>query len=142
MNNDRPSSPTLDQRRALHAWNAILSFNKAEPGQKHKYDSDAKEYASEAKKLPMRIKAAGLGQALCFILAKAKDKKPNLKRIHEHLTDWIITQRPMHASVPTSLMESIMQGDADFLRRATDEALTYLQWLNRFAEAEGLTDDK
>ena len=29
----------------------------------------------------------------------------------------------------------------DFLRLATEETLTYLQWLNRFAEAEGLTED-
>ena len=38
------------------------------------------------------------------------------------------------------IKEAIIHGDSDFLRRATDEALAYLAWLNRFAEAEGLTE--
>jgi CRISPR-associated protein Cmr5 len=37
-------------------------------------------------------------------------------------------------------LERIVQGNSDFLRRATDEVLAYLLWLNRFAEAEGLTE--
>jgi CRISPR-associated protein Cmr5 len=133
------STPTLDQRRANHAWNAIISQATVKDGQRQ-YDDKAKEYAREARKLPTRILSAGLGQALAFILAKAKDKKPNLKRLHEDLTDWVIRQRPMSAKKPNSLIESIIEGDSDFLRRATDEVLAYLVWLNRFAEAEGLTE--
>lgn len=133
--------PTLDQRRAKHAWERTVSQATVKDGRRQ-YDERAKEYAREAKKLPTRIMAAGLGQALAFILAKAKDRKPNLKRLHEDLTDWIIKQRPMSAKKPDSLMESIVEGDSDFLRRATDEALAYLVWLNRFAEAEGLTDEE
>jgi hypothetical protein len=34
-----------------------------------------------------------------------------------------------------------VQGDCDFLRWKTAEALAYLQWLTRFAEAKGLTDN-
>jgi CRISPR-associated protein Cmr5 len=130
---------TLDQRRAQHAWGKIIDQATIKDGQRQ-YDDKAKEYAREAKKLPTRIMAAGLGQALAFILAKAKDKKPNLKRLHEDLTDWVIKQRPMSAKKPDSLIESIIEGDSDFLRRATDEVLAYLLWLNRFAEAEGLTE--
>ncbi|HXG11851.1 MAG TPA: type III-B CRISPR module-associated protein Cmr5 [Gemmataceae bacterium] len=133
------STPTLDQRRANHAWKAIISQATVKDGQRQ-YDDKAKEYAREARKLPTRILSAGLGQALAFILAKAKDKKPNLKRLHEDLTDWVIRQRPMSAKKPNSLIESIIEGDSDFLRRATDEVLAYLLWLNRFAEAEGLTE--
>jgi CRISPR-associated protein Cmr5 len=126
------AEPTLDQRRAKHAWEAVTSFTSPK---------DAEEYAREAKKLPMRIIAAGLGQALAFLLAKAKDKKPNLKRLHEHLTDWVIEKRPLSsAKRKHSLMESLLEGDAEFLRRATDEVLAYLQWLNRFAEAQGLAE--
>lgn len=131
--------PTLEQRRANHAWQKIISQATVKDGHRD-YDDKAKEYAREAKKLPTRIMAAGLGQALAFILAKAKDKKPNLRRLHEDLTDWIIRQRPTSAKKPDSLIESIIDGDSDFLRRATDEALAYLVWLNRFAEAEGLTE--
>jgi len=39
-------------------------------------------------------------------------------------------------------MQNIMRGDAVFLRRATDETLAYLQWFNRFAEAELPSKDK
>ena len=39
------------------------------------------------------------------------------------------------------LLERIVKGNSDFLRRATDEVLAYLVWLKRFAEAEGLTDE-
>ena len=137
MSTTSQAKPTLDQRRANHAWNAIMSFAKDKNGE---YGDDAKEYAREAHKLPTRIMAAGLGQALAFILAKAKDKKPNLKRLHEHLTNWVIKQRPTTAKKQDSLLESIIEGDSDFLRRATDESLAYLQWLNRFAEAAGLTE--
>jgi CRISPR-associated protein Cmr5 len=133
------SGPTLDQRRAKHAWERIIGQATIKNGQRQ-YDEKAKEYAREAKRLPTRIMAAGLGQALAFILAKAKDKKPNLKRLHEDLTDWVIKHRSIPAKKPNSLLESIIEGDSDFLRRATDEVLAYLVWLNRFAEAEGLTE--
>ena len=136
------AGPTLDQRRARHAWEAVLSFAKPSQGGTRKYGDEAKEYAREAKKLPMRVMAAGLGQALSFLTSKAKEKKPNLRRLHEHLTDWVIKERPIRASRPDSLLESIIHGDSNFLRRATDETLAYLQWLNRFAEAEGLTEDQ
>lgn len=140
-----PSTKTLEQRRAEHAWEAILSI---------KNQKGSKEYAGEAKKLPMRIQAAGLGQALAFIVAKAKDQedkgkkkdqekkeqeKPGLARLHDDLTDWA-RKRPLPLKAQESLLESIVQGDAAFLRRATEETLAYLLWLNRFAEAEGLTD--
>ena len=126
--------PTPDQRRANHAWNAIVSLRP--------YDAGAKGYAGEAKKLPIRIITAGLGQALAFILAK-QERKPKLKQLHEDLTNWVISQRPMSgAKDPQSLLQSIIAGDADFLRQATGESLAYLSWLNRFAEAEGLKDDE
>ena len=133
-------SATLDQRRAKHAWKAVLSFATFQ-NDGRQYGDSAKEYAREAKKLPIRILNAGLGQGLAFILAKAKDRKPNLTRLHEDLTDWVLRERPMRATKRNSLLESILEGDSEFLRRATDEALAYLSWLNRFAAAEGLAEE-
>jgi CRISPR-associated protein Cmr5 len=129
--------PTLDQRRARHAWDAVQQLKKLDKDK-------AKEYAGEAEKLPTRIMAAGLGQALAFLAAKAKakDKKPNLKKLLDDLTGWVIQQRPMIAAKTDSLLGSVIHGNSDFLRRATDETLAYLQWLNRFAEAEGLADQE
>src|SRR5262249_40567465 len=92
-----------------------------------------------AKKLPNRILAAGLGQALAFLAAK-QQKKPSLKKLLDNLTDWVLTKRPLRGEKPKSLMDSIIYGNSDFLRRATEETLAYLQWLNRFAEAELGTD--
>lgn len=136
MNNPPRKEPnrtqTLDQRRAAHAWKAITDLK----------SEDAAEYGREAKKLPVRIQTAGLGQALAFLCAKAKDRKPSLKKLHEDLGDWVIKKRPIRATDPQSLLLSVVHGDADFFRRATDEALAYLQWLNRFAEAEGIAGEE
>jgi CRISPR-associated protein Cmr5 len=79
--------------------------------------------------------AAGLGQALAFL--KAKDYAPGLLA---ELTEWMKQRIPPKQKEPTDLLERIVKGDSDFLRRATDEVLAYLLWLNRFAEAEGLTE--
>lgn len=123
---------TLDQRRAKDAWDAVRRL------ERHP-DNHAKEYAMEAKKLPMRIMAAGLGHALAFVDAKA-NAKPAMKQLLVDLTDWVIGKRGLKGSAPESLLASIVAGDAIFLRRATEEALAYLQWLNRFVEAKGLGD--
>ncbi len=126
------SQPTLEQRRASHAWDVVQQAkNKQGP---HK-DQDPKKFGGQAKKLPTRIMAAGLGQALAFL--KAKNYAPGLLVA---LTDWIKQRIPPHGNEPEDLLERIIKGDSDFLRRATDEVLAYLIWLNRFAEAEGLTE--
>lgn len=133
MATSTPSKPTLDQRRAKHAWAAVQAA-KGRVGV-HK-DQDPKKFGGQAKKLPTRIMAAGLGQALVFL--KAKGYAPGLIHI---VTDWVMSQRGGLSSSSNDLVKAIVDGDADFLRRATDETLAYLQWLNRFAEAEGLADD-
>ncbi|GIW95029.1 MAG: hypothetical protein KatS3mg110_3070 [Pirellulaceae bacterium] len=123
--------PTLQQRRAAHAWQAVEKLTKEKTEAKN-------EYAREAKKLPARILASGLGPALAFLHAKGTDKKPHLKALLADLSDWVLKQRPIQGKDPASLMYSVVHGDSNFLRRATDEVLAYLEWLNRFLEAEGL----
>lgn len=124
---------TLDQRRARHAWNAV------ERAKGLKQDAKAK-YGIQARKLPTRIMAAGLGQALAFL--KAKDYAPSLLIA---IGDWVLDKRGNEDSkkeLPKddALVTAIIQGDADFLRHATDETLAYLLWHNRFVEAENLTE--
>lgn len=124
---------TLDQRRACHAWEAVQrAKQKHDPHQKQ----DPKKFGGQAKKLPTRIMTAGLGQALAFL--KAKDYAPGLLA---EISDWVNHRIPPRPNEPKDLLERIVKGDADFLRRATDEVLAYLLWLNRFAEAEGLKED-
>jgi len=134
MNIENSANQTLDQRRAAHAWNAVVKLKQCGA-------SDQKDYAGEAKKLPIRIMTSGLGQALAFLLSKAKEKKRHLRQLHDDLTEWALGHRGLAGPVRDSLLQSIIQADSDFLRQATDEVLAYLQWLNRFNEAEGLRSD-
>lgn len=135
-NIDKADKPTLDQRRGRHAWQAVRAVVA-------KYANDkatAKKFGGQAKKLPTRIIASGLGQALAFL--KAKNYAPELLI---ELGDWVLDkQRNRHSNKPKpkddALLLEVVGGGSDFLRRATDEALAYLLWLNRFAEAEKLTD--
>ena len=112
---------TLDQRRARHAWEAVSAAEEKHQG----------SYAREAKRFPVRIRTAGLGHALAFLEAK---QHPQVVR---DLDDWVLEQRKLPGAPPgaANLTEAIVKGDASFLQLATEEALAYLQWLTRFAEA-------
>jgi CRISPR-associated protein Cmr5 len=134
------SAPTLEQRRAKHAWDAVQYVVQAMENGTEEDKAKVRDFAGQAKHLPMRIMAAGLGQALTFLLAK----KYALNLL-EAIGDWVLdkrtnpdSQRPRPA--PDALIQLIVNGDSNFLRRATDETLAYLRWLIRFADAV-LTDD-
>jgi len=117
------SKPTPDQERARHAWAEV---------EKIKGSKDAKLFGGAARKLPVRIMASGLGQALAFL--KAKGKTPALIAA---LNGWVLPK----GSAVKDLLEAVITGNADTLRMYTAETLAYLQWLNRFCEANNLTDD-
>lgn len=149
---DNQSKQTLDQRRANHAWEATKRVLEEYPPKtvngKRIPHVQAKKFGGQAKKLPMRIMSAGLGQALAFL--DAKDYAPDLLVT---ISDWVLDKRgksndksgpPLAKQKPEfkkTLIQSIIKGDSDFLRRVTDEVQAYLVWLNRFAEAEGLKDE-
>lgn len=125
---------TLDQKRAEHAWKEIEKVKKG--------GDRAKQYGTQAKKLPARIMASGLGQALAFLLAKSHgegDKKQGMRDLLDTLSVWADTQRKAKPAEDPRLLVRLIHGDADFQRWATAESLAYLQWLVRFADAEGLT---
>ncbi|MDY3562988.1 type III-B CRISPR module-associated protein Cmr5 [Gemmata sp. JC673] len=130
---------TPDQLRATHAWEAVeLVLKKFPPstvtesGKPLKRPHpQAKKFGGAVRKLPVRIMASGLGQALAFL--KAKDQTPDLL---DTLSDWVLKKRSQ-----TALLEAVIAGTADTLRQHTAETLAYLQWLSRFCEANNLTDD-
>jgi CRISPR type III-B/RAMP module-associated protein Cmr5 len=131
MNSSR-NRPTLDQLRARHAWQKISTLP----------PDDARGYGRHVKRLPARILTSGLGPALAFLAAKADRDKPSPeKRLLDDLTDWVVNGRGLSCADRSSLLKSIVQGDGDFLRLATDEVMAYARWLVRFADAEGLTKD-
>ena len=79
------SAPTLEQRRAKHAWEAVQRVVQAMQNGTEGDKAKARDFGGQAKRLPMRIMAAGLGQALTFLLAKKY--APNLL---EAIGDWVL----------------------------------------------------
>jgi CRISPR-associated protein Cmr5 len=120
------SKKTTDQKRATHAWDVVQKA-------KQLSEKEKKEFGTQARKLPTRILASGLGPALAFL--EAKKYSPDLIG---GLAEWIHLQRPARSPADTRLVVRIIHEDAEFLRYATTECLAYLQWLVRFAEAENL----
>lgn len=141
---------TRDQRRAKHAMQAVEAVLAKFPptvtpttqGQKSTPHEKAKKFGGQARKLPTRIVASGLGQALAFL--KAKDYAPDLLVA---LGDWVINKpadgfnRPGAKPKDDDLLKAVILGTSDYLRQTTDEALAYLQWLNRFCEANDLSSE-
>ena len=138
------SGPTLDQRRARHAWEAVARI-KARSVRLSTQDEEAAarlraSYAREAKRLSVRILTAGLGHALAFVNAKSGAANAN-KALLCDVADWVLDKRDRPDSKSErpsadALIKKIVKKDGTFLQTATDEVLAYLQWLSRFAEAE------
>lgn len=114
MHNGNKRRP-LEIRRADHAWNTLRTVK----------PDDFEDFKIQVKKLPSRILTAGLGHAMAFLEAK-QDSPPLINA----LNDWMLNDKRK------SLVEAIVKGDSDFLRRTTDEVMAYLLWLKRFVEAE------
>ncbi|HDQ72521.1 MAG TPA: type III-B CRISPR module-associated protein Cmr5 [Chloroflexi bacterium] len=122
------SQRTMDQERAAAAWNAIDAVNKESEDFK-------KKYAGWVRSAPADVMTNGLGQTLAFMLAKGKGKDteaPSL--LYRHLSEWVC---PKMEWGQASLLEKLIEPDSksDVYRRAMTEALAYLVWLKRFAEA-------
>lgn len=122
---------TLAQRRARHAWQAV------EAAREKLEEAETRDYAREAKRLPVRIMTSGLGHALSFMRAKGGTARD---RLSSDLATWLLKERGLSGRTGQydgqMLIDEIVEHDADFLRRVTEESLLYLQWLTRFAEAE------
>jgi CRISPR-associated protein Cmr5 len=132
---------TRDQQRAKHAMQVVDSVVKKLPPDK------AKKFGGQARRMPSRIVASGLGQALVFLKAKAGKADGPPPELLVAIGDWVLN-RPADGFNPArglpaddALLKAVIDGSADDLRRLTDEALVYLQWLTRFCEANTLTDD-
>jgi CRISPR-associated protein Cmr5 len=137
---EQPPQQTLDQRRAKHAMQTVETILS---GPKKLSPDKAKKFGGQARKMPTRIVASGLGQALAFL--RAKDYAPDLLAA---LGDWVLSVvkptdevKKQLTKPDEALLKAVILGTSDFLRQATDEALAYLQWLNRFCEANDLSSD-
>lgn len=133
MSQTQPLHQTTEQRRAKRAWDDIQSVGNT---------SYKKDYGSLVRGFAAMIQQDGLGPALAFLQAKGKkDKKgsPEHIALENHLSAWVLKQ--MNASQDSDLLEWLLTQDSATYRRAATEALAYLSWLKRFAEAQGWSDE-
>lgn len=117
---------SLEQKRAAAAWERVVYVR--DHGQSY-----AKKYGQLAKSAPADIQANGLGQTLAFW--RAKPKEEHSQALFKDVSDWV--KKQMGLSTQKTLLEWIIQdARTDEYRRATAEAIAFLNWLKRFAEAE------
>lgn len=123
---------SLEQERAKYAWQCVSNV-------KQLGEAVAEKYASFAKNAPADIQANGLGQTLAFWRAKGKEGKKAEERAYTQLlqdvSNWVGTQNKF-GSGQDILAWVIKTASTNDYRRATAEAIAFLIWLKRFAEAE------
>jgi CRISPR-associated protein Cmr5 len=122
---------TLEQQRAEQAWECVGEVTS-------KSQDFKKKYGSLARKVPTLILTNGLGQTLAFLKAKGKnDPADEHTVLFRHLSRWVLSQvAPSSPATNGDLLQWVLQNDSASYRRATVEALAFLTWLKRFAEAE------
>lgn len=121
---------TLEQERAKKAWEDIQNVARRSE------DDFKKKYGSLARRVPMLVLTNGLGQTLAYLRSKGKDDQSNEHNVlFRHLADWTMSQVAPNEK-DRDLLAWVLNNDSAAYRRATAEALAYLTWLKRFAEAE------
>ena len=109
---------TMSQQRAAAAWGATPEIV-------------SKEYLTVVRGAAATILISGLGQATAFWLAKGTDAHT---RVADALGAWLLRDASDTAGAQ-DLLGHIRARDSGSYRRLTQEALAYLAWLKRFAEA-------
>lgn len=125
---------TTEQKRAERALKCVLDVNN---------DKDIKnsEYVTLAKRAPANIQTNGLGQTLAFWRSKGKRKSQDAAEvIYQNVSVWVSEQMGWTHNQDEHLLPHLTQCSTSDYRRATVEAMAFLSWLKRFAEAE-LGDD-
>jgi len=124
--------------------NPIVRHNGASRGHQsvvNRADDFKKKYGSLARKVLTLIQTNGLGQTLAFLRAKGKDDPADAHNVlFKHLSQWTMSQVAPNAG-SQNLLEWVLQTYSNNYRWATAEALAYLAWLKRFAEAELPTEE-
>lgn len=111
---------TRDQLRAERAGSNIASI---------KADL-IREYAGEARGFVPMVQLGGLGPALASLKAKGGTARGSL---YDHLSGWVCES--VFSEPKGDLLTLVTRSPASKLLRAHEEAVLYLGWLRRFAEA-------
>jgi CRISPR-associated protein Cmr5 len=129
---------SIDQDRAKHAWAVVKDV----AGKKPERD-DAQDFRRAVQDMPARMIASGFVQTVVFLKAKA-EKQPGSKGVLlRALAHWLTHRKPIWpagAEAPAVTVDdwigSLVPLDLLPLRLLTAEAMAYVGWLKRFAEAE------
>lgn len=113
---------TQEQERAKRAWKNVHDDVKGK--------GFAREYKALVTAAPADIQTNGLGQTVAFWRSKGKSHHETLYR---HVSDWVMQEMDAPRD---GLIRWITQIDSRRYRQTTVEALAFLNWLKRFAQAE------
>jgi len=120
------SQQSLAQRRAKHALDEINGLKEKQYG----------NYISYVKSLGPTVIMNGLGQAAATLRASAKGKNDDPHEIlYQHLSRWLCGGDEDSPYLQGDLLEKITTTDENCYLRAQAEALAYLEWLKKFANA-------
>jgi CRISPR-associated protein Cmr5 len=127
---------TKEQERADFAWQKVNEVR----GRNFE-----KEYRQLARSMFANILTNGLGQTVAFLYAKGR-KDGAFKQddghatLYQHLSQWLGEKMGWQApgQAPVELIKKLVDEGTQIgdYRRATTEALAFLTWIKRFAEAE------
>ena len=126
MNERKSGIRRLEQKRAEQAWRCIQDINN------RKNDFWA-EYRGTVKKVPSLILTNGLGQTLAYLKSKGGVEGEIYNHLQEWLCNgWVIT---WWNGKGAELIDRLMRKSSNKYRMVTREALLFLTWLKRFADA-------
>ncbi|MHB1127778.1 MAG: type III-B CRISPR module-associated protein Cmr5 [Bacillota bacterium] len=127
----------------LEHGRAAFAYAKAEEGRDLR-DKSSREYKSYVKKVPMLIKANGLGATCAFIKSKAHSNKA-YGLIYKQTAEWLRQdiKRLIDLNEKDDLVARIVSLNSFQYRAVTSEVLALFDWLRRFAEGliEGEDDN-
>jgi len=126
MSNPVSKQRSLEQERAKKAWEAVKAAKREKPDYQ-------KKYKAAARSAPASIQQNGLGQTLAFWRAKSKDR--HQIDLYNAVAEWVQSQLRWQGDMHL-LPWIVHYATTDEYRRATSEAIAFLQWVKRFAEAE------
>lgn len=119
-----PPSPTLEQQRALDAWEKCAHYTK--------------DHVNLAKGLPALIMNSGLMQVLAFCHEKGqKESQRHNEDVARDLRIWLQGRFPNQISSSSfePFMQSLMSAGPSDYQAITAEAFAWLKWLRQMAAA-------
>lgn len=134
------------QRSKLEQGRAAFAYKCAEEG---KTIGKSKEYKSYVKKMPMLIKANGLGAAIAFAFAKGSEggipnKNSAWGLIYDQIENWLMNDdKHLIRFEKNKLAQALTESTSAEYRATTIEVMAFLNWVKRFADAliEGEAQD-